>query len=294
MNYWIYYIGRLNVPPGGRIMGRYKIKKVLNNNVVIADIKGESVILVGKAIGFDYKKGELLPENRVENTFVRKVENVDGNYKRILENIDNSIVGISEEIINMCERKLNVKLNSALHISLPDHINFAMRRLKQGIRIENPFINELAALYPSEYTLASKAISMINERFNVNLTEDEIGFICMHIRAALEQQEVSDTLAYTKKIGEIMTLISRLIKKDINKNSLEYARTVTHINFMLDRVIEGKTIKNYLLDSIKKELYNEYDLAIKVSMKIENLFSVKIPEDEKGYIALHLKRLTDL
>lgn len=275
-------------------MESYKISKVLNNNVVIADIKGEEVILIGKAIGFNYRKGDVVPEDRVENTFVKKVSNVGGNYTRLLESIDNSIVGMSEEIINMCEQKLATKLSTSIHVSLPDHINFAIRRLNQGITIENPFISELSVLYPLEYDLASTALNMINERFDVNLPLDEIGFICMHIKAALGQENVSDTLAYTKKIGEIMSFISKLTKKQLSNNSLEYARTATHINFMLNRVINGKTIKNHLIDSIKKELYNEYDLAIKLSIKVEKLFAVKIPEDEIGFMALHLKRLIEL
>lgn len=275
-------------------MAAYKIKKILNNNVVIADDDGEDVILVGKAIGFDYKKGDLLPENRVESAFVKKVSNMGENYTKIIENIDSQIVGISEEIINMCENRLNLKLNSAIHTSLPDHISFAIKRFNEGIMIQNPFRNEIATLYPIEYDLASKALEIINKRFNISLSEDEIGFICMHIRAAIEQHEVTAALTYARKINDVMMLISKLIKKDIDKNSLEYARTVTHINFMIDRVIKGKAVKNYLIDSIKKELYNEYDFAIKVSMKIENLFSVIVPEDEIGYLALHLKRLTDL
>jgi transcriptional antiterminator len=52
-------------------MESYKISKVLNNNVVIADSKGEDVILIGKAIGFNYRKGDVVPEDRVENTFVK-------------------------------------------------------------------------------------------------------------------------------------------------------------------------------------------------------------------------------
>ena len=211
-----------------------------------------------------------------------------------MESIDKEIIGISEEIITLCEKELETKLNEALHVSLPDHINFAMRRIEKGVKIENPFLNELTALYPKEYNLASIVLNMISTRFNIELPEDEAGFICLHIRAAIVEQSVGQSLAYTKKIGEIMELITKLIKHEIKKNSLEYARTVTHINFLVERSIKGKHVKNYLLDSIKHELYNEYDIAIKVAMRIENLFSVKVPQDEIGYIALHLKRLTDL
>ncbi|MCD2349004.1 PRD domain-containing protein [Clostridium guangxiense] len=274
-------------------MKEYIIKKVLNNNVVIATSKNSDFVLVGKAIGFNAKKGSKISNDRIESMFIKQSLKKT-NFDEVIENIDGKVIGICEEIISMCEKEFNVKFSEAIHVSLPDHINFAFHRIEKGIKIENPFLYEISALYPKEYRLAKKALDMINSRFEVNLPEDEIGFICMHINAAIKQRGVSDTLAYTKKIGNIMELILKLLKKKLDKDSLAYVRTVTHISFVLDRVINKKTIRNDLLDNIKEELYNEYDLAIKVAMKIEDLFSIKVPEDEIGYLALHLKRLEDL
>ncbi len=275
-------------------MIKYTVKKVLNNNVVIAEYNKNEFVLVGKAIGFETNKGKSIPEYKIEKIFVKQSDHSNKNFDRILQVINNEIVGISEEIITLCEKKFKSKLNEAIHVSLPDHINFAIRRIEKGVLIENPFFHELMALYPREYKLAEQALNLINERFNAKLPEDEIGFICMHIKAGLGQEDVGQTLAYTKKIGEIMDLISILIKKNFDHNSLEYVRTVTHLNFMIERIISSKPTKNYLLDNIKKELYNEYNIAIKVAIKIENLFSVKVPDDEIGYIALHLKRLSEI
>jgi transcriptional antiterminator len=269
-------------------------EKVLNNNVVIAERNKEEFILVGKAIGYDYTKGSLVPENKVENIFVKKVSKIGENYERILETVEHNVVGISEEIISLCESELKVRLNEAIHISLPDHINFAIRRIEQGVNIDNPFTNELLALYPVEYSLAVKALDMVNERLKSKLPESEAGFICLHIRAAMMEQDVSESLAYTRKISEVMELISELIHKRIDKNSLQYTRTVTHLKFMIERITEGKGVKNYLLDSIKKQMYNEYEIATKIAKKIEELFSVVVPDEEVAYVALHLRRLTDI
>lgn len=275
-------------------MDKYIIKKVLNNNVVIATQNDSDVILVGKGIGFNSKKGGIVPNDRIENIFVKTSPETLNNYNKILNTVDSEIVGICEEIISMCEKSLEVKLREAIHVSLPDHVNFAIRRIEKGMKMENPFLNELRALYSREYNLASEAVSMINNRLNINLPEDEIGFICLHIKAAASYENVSAPLSYTKKIGEIMDLICTLLKKDLCKNSLEYARTVTHIKFLLERCIQNKSIKNHLLESIKSSLYTEYNIALKVALKIENLFSVKVSEDEIGYITLHLKRLSEV
>ncbi|KHD37662.1 transcription antiterminator BglG [Clostridium acetobutylicum] len=274
-------------------MVSYVVKKALNNNVVIAVKDKYEFIIVGKGIGFNAKKGSRIPENKIENVFIKQSLG-ESKFDIVLKKIDSKIVGICEEIIFLCENELGIKLNEAIHTSLPDHIDFAFTRIKKGIKIENPFLNEIVALYPKEYKLAEKALDMINKNFTTKLPKDEIGFISMHINAAIERKDVNDTVEYMRKIGKVMEFISSALNKDIDKSSLAYERTVTHINFVLDRIKKKKTIKNLLLDSIKKQLYNEYDLAIKVAIKLENLFSVSVPEDEIGYIAMHLKRLKEL
>ena len=100
-------------------MDRYTIRKVLNNNVVIAEYLGEELILIGKGIGFNTSKNKYIPFDKVENIFSKRVSD-DENYNRILENINSEIVGISEEIITSWESKLGTKLNSGIHVSLPD------------------------------------------------------------------------------------------------------------------------------------------------------------------------------
>ncbi|NMM63185.1 PRD domain-containing protein [Clostridium sp. P21] len=275
-------------------MKQYTVKKVLNNNVVIAEKDSEEFVVVGKAIGFNCHKGVKIDEDRIEGIFVKQSEKSNEQFNEVLKKINSEIIGISEEIISLCEKELEMKISEAIHISLPDHINFAITRIKEGIEIENPFLYELEVLYPKEYKLAEKALEMINERFQVNLPKDEIGFICMHINAAITEKKVSDTLLHTKKINEIMQFIFKLLNKKINIKSLSYIRTITHLNFMIERILSKKFIKNNLLDTIKKEYYHEYGIAIKVAMKIENLFSVDVPEDEIGYIALHINRIRDI
>lgn len=273
----------------------YTIKKILNNNVVIGlNNKREEVILVGNGIGFEFKKGMLIPEERVTTIFTKKEDDIRNNYENVLRNIDSSIVGISEEIISLWEEALGAKLNNSIHISLPDHLNFALKRLKDGMKIENPFLMELKILFPKEFELSGNALKMVNDRFSINFPDDEIGFICLHIRAALTEEGVNTSAAYMRKISEVMSLISKFLKKELNKNSFEYIRTLSHINFMYERIKNNKPIKNHLLDSIKKELYSEFNIALKVGLKFGNLFNIEVPEDEVGYIALHLRRLKDI
>lgn len=274
-------------------MENFIIKKILNNNVVIATKQNQDYILIGKGLGFENKKGSIIKESSIEHIFIEQSKQNKETFTKLLDTVDDKIVGLTEELILNFEKELGLKFNESIHISLPDHISFAIKRIQEGMQIENPFLSNIKILYPKEYELASKAVTLVNHEFNANLPHDEIGFICLHLNAALTKKTVSNSLKYTKKLSEIMDFISKLIKKDLDKNSIQYIRTLSHIKFMLERLLSGKTIKNYLLDYIKKELYNEYDKALTLALKIENLFSISVPEDEVAYIALHLKRLTD-
>lgn len=270
----------------------YVVKKVLNNNVVIAKLEKDDVIIVGKAIGYDFKKGVEIPKERIENIFVKQKGKAGNSYDELIQNINSEVIGVTEEIIFYCEKTLGINLRKSIHLSLADHINFALQRIEKGIKIENPFLNELRALYPKEFEIAQKALELINDRFNSNLPQDEVGFICLHLRAAITEDNVGNSFTYTKKIKEIMNFIYQLLDKKFDEKSFQYVRTLTHINFMLERLKNNKPIKNELLESIKKELYIEYNIAIKVALKMESLFGVSIPEDEIGYIAIHLRRIS--
>jgi transcriptional antiterminator len=273
----------------------YTIKKILNNNVVVAiDNKREEIILVGNGIGFQHKKGDMVVEESILSIYKKEKQDLANNYQKVLSSIDSSVVGISEEIISMWEKEIDGKLNHSIHISLPDHINFALKRYNSGAEIENPFLMELKILFPKEFDLASKALQMINSRFDISFPEDEIGFISLHVRAAVKEEGLNNSSNYLKNISKIMELISKLLNKPLNKNSFEYIRTVSHINFMYERVKNNVPINNLLLESIKKELYEEFNIALKVAMMFNKLFQLQVPEDEVGYIALHLKRLKDI
>ncbi len=52
-------------------MENYTVKKVLNNNVIIANWQEEDAILVGKGIGFNSKKGEVLPKDKIRKSIYK-------------------------------------------------------------------------------------------------------------------------------------------------------------------------------------------------------------------------------
>ncbi|NLZ35791.1 BglG family transcription antiterminator LicT [Clostridium isatidis] len=86
--------------------------------------------------------------------------------------------------------------------------------------------------------------------------------------------------------NQIISFAKASLGKKLNKNI--YISLADHINYAIERHKEGIVMKNALLWEIKR-FYNHEFLVGKEALKIiENKFGVSLPEDEAGFIALHL------
>lgn len=79
----------------------------------------------------------------------------------MIENVDEEFLILCEKMISYIEKELREDLNERIHIALVDHLNFALKRLSDNEEIENPFIVEIKALYPREYSLGEKVAEIL-------------------------------------------------------------------------------------------------------------------------------------
>ncbi len=270
----------------------YKVLKSLSSNVVVSEKDSNVYVLFGKGIGFGKKPGELITkENTIEQKFIKIDHSEKANYVEVLNNVEGKILAVTEEIISLAEDTLKEKLVSRIHVGLADHISFAIKRIELGIDIVNPFLNEIQTLYPKEYNIAQKGIELIKEKLNVDLKESEIGFITLHIYSARVNEEVSQSLKYTRIIKEVMEYIQEILGINTNEKSMEYARLVSHLRYALDRTENDKVLKNVMLESVKESMSEEFEIAKKVCKFISQKLSKEVCEDEASYVAMHIHRL---
>ncbi|HEY8892850.1 MAG TPA: PRD domain-containing protein [Clostridium sp.] len=270
----------------------YKVLKSLSSNVVVSEKENNVYVLFGKGIGFGKKPGELITkESNIEQKFIKIDDSEKANYVEILKNVEGQILAVTEEIICLAEDILDEKLASRIHVGLGDHISFAMKRMELGIDIVNPFLNEIHTLYPDEYKIAEKGTNLIKEKLNVEFPESEIGFITLHIHSARVNEEVSQSLKYTRIIKEVIEYIEEILGIKAKQKSMEYARLVSHLRYALDRIENDKVLKNIMLESVKTEMSKEFSISEKVCEFISEKLSKKVCEDEVGYITMHIHRL---
>lgn len=273
---------------------RFRVVKPFNHNVVlcISESRKKECIIVGRGIGFGVKAGQIIEGNdNIEKIFFLMEENNMERFNRLTEKVDANIVGVIEEVIALISDSFPEQLNEELHITLLDHINFAINRLKSGMQMKNPFLHETKLLYKDEFLVAQKALKVINEKLNINLLEDEIGFITMHIHAAVNNTSISTASLNTAIIGDAVAYIEKSLGITMNKDSIEYGRLIVHLRFAIDRAMKKIDIKNLVLCNIKEKFKKSYEVSKKLAERIKEEYFLDFPEGEIGYIAIHLENI---
>lgn len=92
---------------------------------------------------------------------------------------------------------------------------------------------------------------------------------------------------------DYMDLSDKIIvhaKKELGKilNDSIYISLTDHMHTAIERAREGVNVKNALLWDIKRFYKKEFDIGLKALDYIEKKFGVRLPEDEAGFIALHI------
>ncbi|WP_191561935.1 glucose PTS transporter transcription antiterminator GlcT [Metabacillus idriensis] len=272
------------------------IKKVLNNNVLIAEHNTfEEVVLIGKGIGFGKKRGDTMEENSYEKMFVLTNEKEQEQFKMLLPFVDEDMIAVVSDIIHFIADRVKLPLNEHIHIALIDHITFAIKRLQKGMDIKNPFLVETKTLYPNEYSIAEEVIHMINDRLEVQLPEGEIGFIALHIHSAVTNKPLSDVNQFSQLINQLVAVIEDSMKIKVNHESVNYLRLVRHLRYTIERVLSGETVeepeKFTLL--LKKEYPLCYNTSWKMIKVMQQFLKKPVYEAEAVYLTLHLYRLTN-
>ncbi|MCR8644728.1 transcription antiterminator [Paenibacillus sp. N1-5-1-14] len=273
----------------------YTIQRVISNNVVQVqgDQPGTEIILTGKGLGFGVKAGAELASDdpRIEKKYMLDDQQETDRYQSMFDQIDREVLDVSQDIISMISKEFDTDLNDQVFFALPSHIQFALHRLKSEMEIVNPFIFEIQTLHHKEYEIAQKAADMIAQAFSIDVPEPEVGFLAMHIQSAVCHVSLGNIVKDTHLIQELVSAIEEAKDIHIPRDSIDYVRLITHLRFAIERLKTGKVSKNPFVNQLKESLPEEYVLAKKVSAILGERLELPVPEDEIGYIVMHLYRL---
>lgn len=267
------------------------IRKINNNVALCLDSKNRELIAFGKGIGFPKMPYEITDLNNITMTFYR----IDNQLYSLIEEIPENILEVSAHIANKAESVLDCNLNSNLVVTLADHINFAIVRLKKYKNMKMLFSYEIEKLYKKETELGRYAVGLIQKKLGITLPESEVTSIAMHFINAQEEFVIDNEKAYSEKlISEIANLIESDFSIKIDRDDFSYNRFSMHLRYYLERLKEKNQFKdnNVELMKIMKESYPKvYECALKIGSILGEKHKEEIVEDEILYLMIHINRI---
>lgn len=270
----------------------FRVIKALNHNGVLAidtDLHNE-YILLGKGIGFGKKVNERMEAPENTQIYLLQKETDRGSTKEIINNIEPEFLEIASKIIMEAEKKFE-KVDKNILCTLADHIAFAIKRIKNNEQISNPLTQDIRALFPEEYEVARKAKNIVKEVEGIEISDDEIGYIALHIHSSLGNEKISQAMETAILVRDCITSIEQNIGKTIDIESLSYNRLMSHIKYMAARTLKGEPIKLDMNDYIKERFPKSFEIAEDICRKLGSELNKEIKEVEIGYLAMHIERV---
>lgn len=273
----------------------YRIEKVLNHNAVIAisteDIK--EYLLLGKGIGFGKKINERIETREEDSIYSLQGSSKRGSANELVKSLSPICLEIADAILNKAQETFG-KTDRSIIFPLADHIEFTVKRIQRKESIVNPLTDDIRLLFHAEYKVAEIARELLKRELGIDINEHEIGYIAMHIHAALDEEDISQTAQIAQAVRTCISVVEDEIGASIDVFSLAYNRLMNHIRYMVIRTYTNEPVNVNMNEYMEVRFPRSYKLAQYICDKISTELHLHLQEDEIGYLAVHIERIISI
>lgn len=267
-----------------------RVIKKLNNCVALCiDKDHNELIAVGTGIGFGKIPYELKDLSIIQRTYY----NVDQKYLQLLQCIDYDVIDVATKIVDYAKRRIPYELSSNVIFSLADHIQFALQRHQQGYMMNFMLTDDLKQLYKKECDIGAYALIIIQKQLKATLPDDEKYAIALHF-INYETTNTKGQKADHKILDDITQIIESEFHIEIDKDGFNYARFITHIRYLMKRIVEKETLKtenSILYEEMVANFPKTNACVQKLCTYLEKKMNCQLESEEILYLMLHVNRL---
>ncbi|MED3653163.1 BglG family transcription antiterminator [Heyndrickxia sporothermodurans] len=111
--------------------------------------------------------------------------------------IDSDIQEMVKEMIKRIDDEYGFHLTNdeELLLAMSLHLKPAINRYKFKMNIRNPMLDEIKSKYPLSFDAALIGAQLVQEKINITIDENEIGYLALHIEVAQERQKRNKKMA---------------------------------------------------------------------------------------------------
>lgn len=270
----------------------FKILKVLNNNgILVMDLeRKQEFIFLGKGVGFGKKVNQNVKKIENAKAYLFTEEQSRQDSIHTIKSISPVFIEIAGGIIEEAEKKFGEVDNNIL-LPLADHMAFAIKRMEEGIELKNPFSKEIKVLFEEEYQVAEKGRELLKEKIGIEINDDEVGYITLHVHTALTREHVVQSMDIARMIQEGVQMIEQELGEQLDADTISYTRLLTHMKFMILRVINGEKLRLDMTEYVLENFSDSFDLAKRICQEFEKNIQKSFPNIEISYFAIHIERV---
>ena len=271
-----------------------KIKRIFNNNVVLAYQDDSEIVIFGKGIGYGKQHGDEVDCTKVEKIFTL-TEKQTHSFESLFKEISNEYADLTFMIVKQAEADLGIEFDSSIYIAIMDHINYALVRTKQGMFVKNELLWEIKRTYKKEYEAALKTLSMIKTQTGIELPTDEAGTIAIHyFNAEDPSHHLKESYRAVEIIQDIVKIIQYYFKIEFDENEMNFNRLMTHLRYFANNMLNGdmkeESDDNRLLKQLTVQYPNTYSCALKIKKYVKEKLGKDVTDDEIMYLMIHIQR----
>ena len=273
-----------------------QIHKILNNNVaIILDAQGQESVVMGRGLCFGKKAGSKLNPEQIEKIFALESPAARERYANIAQEVHPVSVLAAEHVISKAENTLGKRLNENIHVSLTDHIQFALTRFERGLALKNAMLWDIRRMYPEEFRLGMHALDIIEEHKGIRLPDDESAYIAMHLVSAELDGSLSEVADITKIVTDCIQIIVHHFKMTLDTESLSFYRLLTHLKFFAQRLLQHHLYEDSDDDSFYVLIRHKYKEAYACVQRIAHyavsIYDIALTHEELLYLTIHIERI---
>ena len=95
-------------------------------------------------------------------------------------------------------------------------------------------------------------------------------------------------------VHQIRSILEKVYKIKIDVNSFNYSRFVTHMDYLIKRIIKNEQIDSdneKMYDEIKKRFEKAYECTLLIEQVFDEKLQRKLNKEERLYLMLHINRM---
>lgn len=160
----------------------------------------------------------------------------------------NFISEVSKKLIDNFEKIACVRFvdRERLISQISYHIKPMIYRIKYGIRLDNPLLEDIKAMYPEVFFFTLKVLQSMGSELNDFMTEDEVAYLCIYIASHLKEN--TNDFPEKDKFKRILIICGAgMATSVLLKDQLEdLLGTSFHYELSMADVIREEDVQQYL------------------------------------------------